>query len=91
MGFRGPWVGFEGFVVGIGSSGWDFGVPTWIKGVLNGIGSSGWDFGVPTWIKGLLNGIGSSGWDFGVLGWDLRVLWLGLGLLDGISGSLGGI
>ena len=64
MGFWGPWVGFEGFVVGIGSS--------------------GWDFGVPTGIKGLLNGIGSSGWDFGVLGWDLRGLWLGLGLLDGV-------
>ena len=36
-------------------------------------------------------GIGSSEWDFGILGWDLRDLWLGLGLLDGISGSLGGI
>ena len=32
------------------------------------------------------------GWGtFGVPGWDLRGLWLGLGLLDGISGSLGGI
>ena len=67
MGFRCPWVGYEGFVVGVGSS--------------------GGDCAVPTGIKGLLNGIGSSGWDFGVLAWDLRVLWLGLGLLDGISGS----
>ena len=37
--------------------------------------------------EGFVVGIGSPGWDFGVLGWDLRGLWLGLGLLDGISGS----